>query len=116
SVIGREVPLGLLRRVWSGPADFDAGLVELCRLEFLHERPAGDEPTYVFKHALTQDVAYDSLLARTRRELHVRAANALKELAADRLDDMAATLAYHYARTDLDEDAAIWLTRAAEQA
>jgi len=116
SVIGREVPLGLLRRVWSGPADFDAELMELCRLEFLYERPTGDEPTYVFKHALTQDVAYDSLLTRTRRELHVRTAQALEELFADRLDDMAATLGYHYARTDLLGEAVTWLSRAADGA
>jgi DNA-binding winged helix-turn-helix (wHTH) protein/tetratricopeptide (TPR) repeat protein len=116
SVLGRDVPLGLLSRVWRGPANFDAELVELCRLEFLYERPAGDEPTYVFKHALTQDVAYDSLLARTRRDLHLRAARALEELYADRLDDSAATLAYHYARTDLIDEAVVWLTRAADHA
>ena len=116
SVIGREVPLGLLGRIWSGPADVDAALVELCRLEFFHERPAGDEPAYVFKHALTQDVAYDSLLTRTRGELHVRAAKALEAIHADRLDEIAATLAYHYARTDLLSEAVTWLTRAADGA
>ena len=116
SVLGREVPLKLLSRVWRGPANFDAELAELCRLEFLYERPAGDEPAYVFKHALTQDVAYDSLLARTRRDLHLRAARGLEELYADRLDDTAATLAYHYARTDLVDQAVVWLTRAADHA
>ncbi len=88
----------------------------MCRLEFLHERPAGDERAYVFKHALTQDVAYDSLLTRTRSELHRRAANALEAIHADRLDDIAATLAYHYARTDLLGEAVTWLSRAADGA
>jgi DNA-binding winged helix-turn-helix (wHTH) protein/tetratricopeptide (TPR) repeat protein len=115
SVLGREVPLALLRRVWSGSVAFEAEIDELRRLEFVFERP-GDEPSYVFKHALTQDVAYDSLLARTRREIHLRAARALEELYADRADDMAATLAYHYARTDNIPDAVKWLTRAAERA
>jgi DNA-binding winged helix-turn-helix (wHTH) protein/tetratricopeptide (TPR) repeat protein len=116
SVVGREVPLRVLTRVWEGPAGFEADIVELCRQEFLYERPGADEPVYVFKHALTQDVAYDSLLARRRRDLHLAAARGLKELHADRLDEMAATLAYHYARTDLSDEAAAWLMRAADQA
>jgi DNA-binding winged helix-turn-helix (wHTH) protein/tetratricopeptide (TPR) repeat protein/nucleoside-triphosphatase THEP1 len=115
AVLGRQVPLGLLRRVWRG-TDFENELAEVSRLEFLYERPGGDETVYVFKHALTQDVAYDSLLARNRRDLHVDAARALHELSADRLDEIAATLAYHYARTDLVDEAVAWLIRAADQA
>ena len=75
----------------------------------------GDEPAVIFKHALTQDVAYDSLLARTRRELHLRTAEALVGLYGDR-DDLAATFAYHYTRTDLVDEAVRWLIRAAERA
>jgi class 3 adenylate cyclase/tetratricopeptide (TPR) repeat protein len=116
AVLGREVSLRLLRRVWRGPANAEADPLELCRQEFLYERSTGDEPTYVFKHALTQDVAYDSLLARTRRELHARAAHALEDLYADRADEVAATLAYHYARTDLVSEAVDCLTRAADRA
>ena len=116
SIIGREVPLGVLARVWDGPAAFDADLAELCRQEFLYERPGGDESVYVFKHALTQDVAYDSLLARSRRQLHLAAARALEAVYGDRVDEAAATLAYHYARTDLIDEAVVWLTRAASQA
>lgn len=115
SVIGREVPLLLLTRVWRG-GDCAAELRELCRLEFLYERAGGDEPVLVFKHALTQDVAYDSLLVRSRRELHLRTAEALVALYGDRRDDLAATFAYHYARTDLIDEAVSWLTRAADQA
>ena len=116
SVLGREVPLRLLTRVWEGPADFDTGLAEVCRQEFLYERGSADDSFYVFKHALTQDVAYDSLLARRRRDLHLLAARALEELHEGRLDDVAATLAYHYARTDLVDEAVTWLLRAADQA
>ena len=116
SVIGREVPLGVLSRVWEGPAAIDADLAELCRQEFLYERPGADETVYVFKHALTQDVAYDSLLARSRRQLHLAAARALEAIHTERLDEACATLAYHYARTDLIDEAVVWLTRAAGQA
>jgi len=116
SVLGREVPLKLLTRVWRGSPDFAADLAELCRLEFLYERPAGDEPVFVFKHAVTQDVAYDSLLAWRRGELHREAARALEQLYVDRLDEITATLAYHYARTELIPEAVMWLMRAADQA
>ncbi len=114
SVLGREVPLQLLDRVWRG-GEYALELGELCRLEFLYEKPGADEPAVIFKHALTQDVTYDSLLARTRRELHLRTAEALAGLYGDR-DDLAATLAYHYARTDLVDEAVRWLIRAADRA
>src|SRR5207237_8037502 len=62
------------------------------------------------------DAADGSLLARQRPALELRGASALKEPAADRLDEVTATLAYHYARTDLVDDAVTWLMRAADQA
>ena len=114
SVLGREVPLRLLDQVWRG-GEYALELEELCRLEFLYEKPGADEAAVVFKHALTQDVAYDSLLARTRRELHLRTAEALIAVYGDR-DDLAATFAYHYARTDLVDEAVRWLIRAADRA
>src|SRR6185503_9254290 len=96
--------------------DLDDALRELCQQEFLYERAGGDALAFVFKHALTQDVAYDSLLSRRRRELHHTAARALEKLYPDRLEEMTATIAYHYARTDLVEEAVTWLVRAAERA
>jgi DNA-binding winged helix-turn-helix (wHTH) protein/tetratricopeptide (TPR) repeat protein len=116
SVLGREAPLRLLKSMWRDGAEIDADLVALSRLEFIYERAGGEEPVVVFKHALTQDVAYDSLLARRRRELHLDAARALETLYGDRLDDVTARLAYHYTRTDLLDEAVTWLIRAADQA
>lgn len=116
SVLGREVSLRLLSRVWQGAPQIASELGELCRLEFLYELVGGDERVFVFTHALTQDVAYDSLLARRRRDLHLEAARALEELYAGRIDDMTATLAYHYVRTDLIDEAVTWLIRAADRA
>jgi tetratricopeptide (TPR) repeat protein len=88
----------------------------LCRLEFLYERVGGDERVFAFTHALTQDVAYDSLLGHRRRDLHLGAARALEELYATGIDDLTATLAYHYVRTDLIDEAVTWLIRAADRA
>ncbi len=116
SILGREASLRVLTHVWEGTPNLEPELSELCRLEFLYERPAGDDRIFVFKHALTHDVAYESLLARRRRDLHLRAARALEALYADHLDEMASTLAYQYARTDLVDEAVLWLLRAADQA
>ena len=58
--------------------------------------------TYSFKHALMQDKAYQSLLIRTRREVHRRVAEAYEQLYADRLDEFAALLAHHYAQVGDD--------------
>ena len=115
SVLGREAPLRLLAHM-RPTTDLETDLGELCQQEFLHERPGGDEPVFVFKHALTQDVAYDSLLARVRRDFHLEAARALEDLHGDRLEDITATLAYHYARTDLVDEAVTWSIRAADHA
>jgi class 3 adenylate cyclase len=80
AVLGREFVVHLLEAVWDGPGDVRRALPELTRLEFLHERSGADELAYVFKHALTQDVAYQSLLTPQRRRLHAAAGRALERL------------------------------------
>jgi predicted ATPase len=115
AVLGREFSRRLLEAIWEGSA-VDPLLVELQRLEFLYERTGVEEPTYVFKHALTQEVAYDSLLMARRQVLHAAAGHALEQHYADRLDEVADRLAYHYARTDNTAKAVEYLTRVAERA
>ena len=115
AVLGREFPLQLLEAVWDGPGRLIAHLLELKRLEFLFER-SGDEPVYVFKHALTQDVAYATLLTSRRNALHEAAGGALEVLYADRLEQVYDRLAHHFSRTDRHEKAIEYLTRFAERA
>src|SRR5262249_34147473 len=62
SVLGGEFAPRLLQALWEESTPLEPLLVDLKRLEFLYERARGEEPVYVFKHALTQEVAYDSLL------------------------------------------------------
>src|SRR5262249_54230915 len=62
SVLGREFPPRLVQALWQESTPLEPLLLDLKRLEFLYERARGEEPVYVFKHALTQEVAYDSLL------------------------------------------------------
>jgi len=115
SVLGREFSLRLLQAVWDGPPP-QGHLQELTRQEFLYERSGAEEPTYVFKHALTQDVAEASILAPRRREVHARAASALAALYPGRLVELAPMLAHHYFQAEAWAPACEHATRAAESA
>jgi tetratricopeptide (TPR) repeat protein len=97
--------------------DQDAGacLHELKRSELVFER-RGPERTFVFKHALTQSVAYQGLLESRRRELHAKAGRALERLAGDRLDEHYELVAYHFARSDDRQKAAEYLVLANRKA
>jgi class 3 adenylate cyclase/tetratricopeptide (TPR) repeat protein len=116
AVVGRTFPYRVLRALWEGPRELRRALRELERLELIRERAPGPEPEYIFKHALVQEAAYESLLVRRRRELHARVAGALEALFADRLEEYYGLLAYHYARAEAWEQAQAFLLRAGDQA
>jgi len=116
SILGREFTVPLLAAIWDEPSSVEPELRQLVRLEFLFERTAGDEAVYVFKHALTQDVAEATLLPSRRRELHRRAGEALERLHPDRLLELAPRLAHHYVEAEAWAPAAEHTRRAAEAA
>jgi class 3 adenylate cyclase/tetratricopeptide (TPR) repeat protein len=99
AVIGREFGLGLLSRVSDTAAEVPGDLETLKHLELIHETRFFPEQEYVFKHAVIQDVAYQSLLLQRRKDLHTGIGAAIEELYAERLEEQAAILAYHYARS-----------------
>src|SRR2546427_143423 len=88
SVLGREFSVRVLEAIWDG-GPLEQHLHVLTRQEFLHERSGAEDATYVFKHALTQDVAEATILAPRRRELHLRAAQMLEALYPDRPRELA---------------------------
>jgi tetratricopeptide (TPR) repeat protein len=116
SVLGREFSPRLLQAIWDGTGATEPLLAELKRQEFLSEPFGTEHPVYVFKHALTQEVAYASLLTTRRQALHAAAGRALEALYAHRLEDAYDRLAYHYAQTDEAVKAVEYLTSFAEQA
>jgi transcriptional regulator with AAA-type ATPase domain/tetratricopeptide (TPR) repeat protein len=116
SVLGRAAPLRVLEAMWGDPEELAGCLRQLERLEFLYQSRADDDTLCVFKHALTQEVAYESLLAPQRGELHAAAGRAIEQLHADRLEDVYDRLAYHFARTRQSAKAVEYLTRSAEKA
>jgi class 3 adenylate cyclase len=95
SVLGREFSLRLLGTLWESPDAVEPLLGELQRLEFVYEDTGAEETGYVFKHVLTQEVAYGSLLHERRRALHTRIVEAIETLYADRLAEQVDRLARH---------------------
>jgi class 3 adenylate cyclase/tetratricopeptide (TPR) repeat protein len=100
SVIGREFALRLLARVTEVGDGVSSLVAELRSLELIYEKAAHPELAYMFKHALTHDVAYESILREHRRELHRTIGTAIEELYDDRLAEHYETLAFHFARAE----------------
>src|SRR5713101_8034892 len=113
-----EFPLGLIRRVSAQMPDeqLERQLSELQLGEFIYEQPAFPEVEYTFKHALTHDVAYNSVLGERRKQLHERAAQAIEALFGGQLENHLSELAHHYSRSGNATKAVEYLQRASEQA
>ena len=117
AVIGREFPLSLIRGVITRSDDELNRLLNDLQLgEFIYEQPAVGNTEYVFKHALTQEVAYNSVLIERRQQLHERTAAALETLYARSVEEHLAALAHHYGRSADPGKAVEYLTRAGQQA
>jgi tetratricopeptide (TPR) repeat protein len=117
AVLGREFPLALVRNVVGTPTEELEGLLSRLQLsEFIYEQPAFPEVEYVFKHALTQEVAYNSVLGDRRKLLHGQAGAAIEALYANRLEDHLSELARHYERSGNTVKAIEYLERAGHQA
>jgi class 3 adenylate cyclase/tetratricopeptide (TPR) repeat protein len=102
STIGRRVPVALLREVTNLPEDrLRLYLNELQAADFLYEAQAPPDQEYAFKHALTRDVAYESLLLDARRTLHAQIAAKIELLHAERLDEQIDNLAEHTFQAEL---------------
>ena len=117
SVIGRQFPASLVKQVVPQPeADFYRVLASLQAKEFLYEQPAFPESEYLFKHALTQDVTYGTVLQEQRKALHERTAQAMEALYKESLEDHYNTLAHHYQHGGNFEKAVEHLHLAGQQA
>ena len=116
-MIGRQFPASLVKQVVSQTEDEIYRLLSSFQTkEFFYEQPAFAEMEYVFKHALTQDVAYSTVLQEQRKELHGRTAQAIEALYSDKVDDHYSELAHHYSRSDNPEKAVEYLSLAGTQA
>jgi predicted ATPase/class 3 adenylate cyclase len=117
AVTGKEFSLSLVREVIKQPDDeINRMLNDLQLAEFIYEQPTVGDIEFTFKHALTQEVAYGSVLAERRRALHLRIGVALEALYSERLDDRVEQLAYHFSRGGNTQKALEYLERAGRRA
>jgi class 3 adenylate cyclase/tetratricopeptide (TPR) repeat protein len=117
AVIGTEVPGPLLQAIADVPDEaLYRSLAQLQTAEFLYETSLFPEHAYTFKHALTHEVAYGSLLQERRRTLHARIVEALEALAGDRLDDQVERLAHHALRGEVWDKALAYCRQAGDKA
>jgi tetratricopeptide (TPR) repeat protein len=116
AVIGMEFPLALAREViHKSPDQLNGMLNDLQVAEFIYEQPAVGDIEYTFKHALTRDVAYNSVLVERRKAVHERIGAALESLYSNSLEDHLAELAHHYARSSNAGKAVEFCLRACRQ-
>jgi predicted ATPase len=116
AVIGREFPQSLIRAVVPRADDELSHMLNDLQLgEFIYEQPAVGDAEYIFKHALTQEAAYNSVLIERRKHLHERIGAALETLYRSSLDDHLAELAHHYGRSAHARKAVEYCQRACQQ-
>jgi predicted ATPase/class 3 adenylate cyclase len=116
SVIGRQFLVRLLARVAGLSERLDGLLRELQALEIIYEQGLVPEPAYIFKHAVIQDVAYQSLLVQRRKDLHRAVGEAIEELYPDRLEEHYAELAHHFSQAEVWDKALMYCRQAGEKA
>jgi class 3 adenylate cyclase len=100
SVIGRDFAFRILQTITGMREELKSHLLNLQGLEFVYEKSLFPELEYIFKHALTQEVAYNSLLLKRRKEIHERIGQAIEQIYAERLQEFYEMLAYHYAKSE----------------
>lgn len=116
AVIGRNFFHRILAEVATEIKDMDRKLSYLKNVELFRERKRMGEVEYIFKHALAQEVAYESILPQKCRELHLKVARSIEKVFADRLYEFYGMLAYHYSKAENVAKAEEYLIQAGEEA
>ena len=117
AVIGKDVPFSLLQAITElSDEELRRGLTHLQAAEFLYETSLFPDLEYTFKHALTHEVAYGSLLHERQRALHARIVEAIETLYSNRLIEQVERLAHHAARGEVWGKALTYLRQAGAKA
>ena len=115
SVIGREFAYRILHAITGMKEELKSQLFNLQGLEFIYEKSLFPELEYIFKHALTQEVAYNSLLLKKRKEIHARIGKAIEEIYDERPEEFYEILAYHYSQSEQTKKALHYLQLSGEK-
>jgi tetratricopeptide (TPR) repeat protein len=116
SVIGRDFAYTILHSITGMKEELKSSLLNLQGLEFIHEKQLFPELEYIFKHALIQEVAYDSLLIARRKEIHQKIGEAIEQLHSERLEEYSGILAYHFHKAEDQEKAYDYYIHAGDRA
>ena len=115
SVIGRSFFYRILAEVARTIEDMDSRLEYLEEIQLIRERKRMEELEYLFKHALAQEVAYDSILVQRRKELHKDVADSIEKIFNERLHEFYGMLAYHYSQAEDPDKTEEYLIKAGEE-
>lgn len=115
SVIGRGFLYNIIREITQLREQLDRCLSGLERLDLIRMKSLEPDLEYIFKHALTQEVVYNGLLKKERREIHERTGLVMEKLFGDRLSEFFETLAYHFAQGQSVNKAVDYLMKSGEK-
>jgi len=115
SVIGRDFLYEILKRISELEERINGELSQLERLDLIRTRSLQPDLEYMFKHALTQEIVYNGLLKKQRREIHENIARVIESVFKDRLAEFNETLAYHFARGQSGTKAVDYLVKSGEK-
>jgi class 3 adenylate cyclase/tetratricopeptide (TPR) repeat protein len=116
SVIGRSFFYRILAELVATDRDIDKRLSYLIEIQLIQEQKRMHELEYLFKHALTQEVVYESILLQKRKELHRQVAQIIESKFTDHLSEFYGTLAYHYNMADDLNKTEEYMEKAGEKA
>src|SRR5262249_6682162 len=116
AVIGRVFQRSLLEYLAGQMEELEDHLARLEAQELVYRERIVPELEYAFKHALTQETAYEGILARNRRVFHERVAEGIEALYQEQLDEYYELLAFHYRRSDNTAKAIEYLIKAGDKA
>lgn len=117
SVIGREFSFELLQKISAiNENELRERLMTLTNSDLIYERGVYPDVDYLFKHALTLEVAYNTLLLQKRKELHEKVGSAIEEMYPSRLEEFYGVLAHHFSKSDNRGKAVYYLTLVGKRA
>jgi class 3 adenylate cyclase/tetratricopeptide (TPR) repeat protein len=116
SVIGRSFFYRILQKVAKMIEDIDNRLSYLKEIQLILDRRRMEELEYLFKHALAQEAAYESILVQKRKELHLNVADSIEKVFQEKLHEFYGMLAYHYSQGEDLDKAEEYMIKAGEEA
>ena len=116
SVVGRHFYHKILAQIATTIEDLDQRLTYLKDIQLIREQERFSELEYIFKHALAQEAAYNSILLEKRKQIHLQVADSIEDIFKDRIHEFYGMLAMHYAKGENPEKAEYYLVKAGEEA